>query len=108
MTFPFRPRVKQRPRLGRRGKAYTPAETKQFEQRIRNAWDFPPIDGPVNVEVHLYKDKFRVVVKQFDGPLKSSLRGDIDNYAKAILDGLNRVAYTDDSKIRRLYIYKYE
>ena len=36
----------------------------------------------------------------------SKLRGDIDNYAKSILDGLNGVAYTDDKQIVSLELRK--
>jgi cyclopropane fatty-acyl-phospholipid synthase-like methyltransferase len=36
----------------------------------------------------------------------SKLRGDIDNYAKSVLDGLNGVAYTDDKQIVSLELRK--
>ena len=42
-----------------------------------------------------------------DAPFtKSRLTGDIDNYAKSILDALNGVAYTDDKQIVCLYLEK--
>lgn len=108
-TFKLKPRVKQRPRLGRRGKAYTPEQTRIFEASVAAGWGGPCMTGPVNVVIHLYKERFRVIVKELNNVNPTTaLRGDIDNYAKAILDGLNGVAYTDDSNIRRLLIHKHE
>ena len=40
-----------------------------------------------------------------EGP-KTKLTGDIDNYAKSVLDALNGVAYTDDKQIVCLYLEK--
>jgi crossover junction endodeoxyribonuclease RusA len=37
---------------------------------------------------------------------KSSLRGDIDNYVKSILDALNGVAWEDDKQIIELTVKK--
>ena len=37
---------------------------------------------------------------------KSPLLGDIDNYAKSILDGLNGVAFDDDKQVRYLKVVK--
>jgi Holliday junction resolvase RusA-like endonuclease len=37
---------------------------------------------------------------------KSKLTSDIDNYAKAVLDALNGVAYTDDKQVVCLYLEK--
>ena len=37
---------------------------------------------------------------------KKRLRGDIDNYAKSVLDALNGVAYKDDKQIVRLDLEK--
>ena len=37
---------------------------------------------------------------------KSKLRGDIDNYAKAVLDALNKIAYKDDKQVVSLYVEK--
>lgn len=37
---------------------------------------------------------------------RSSLRGDADNYAKLVLDGLNGVAYNDDNQVMQLSVEK--
>lgn len=40
------------------------------------------------------------------GLIKPSGKPDLDNIAKAVLDALNAVAYTDDSKVVALHITK--
>jgi Holliday junction resolvase RusA-like endonuclease len=47
-----------------------------------------------------------VTVTEYDTLEPSPLRGDIDNYAKSILDGLNGVAYTDDKLVYKLQVTK--
>ncbi len=37
---------------------------------------------------------------------ESKLRGDVDNYAKSILDGLNGVAFQDDKQVHILNVEK--
>ena len=36
----------------------------------------------------------------------SSLRGDVDNYVKSIMDGLNGVAYLDDGQVMNIKAHK--
>jgi crossover junction endodeoxyribonuclease RusA len=105
-VFKFRPKVKQRPRLGRRGRVFTPAQTLEFERQVREAWDGFCAEKPVSLVITLYKDKFTVTVTEYDTLEPSPLRGDIDNYAKSILDGLNGVAYTDDKLVYKLQVTK--
>ena len=105
-TFKFPPRVKQRPRLGRRGRVFTPEQTLAFEKAVRDAYDGDCATNPVALTIALYKDRFTVTVTEYDTLKPSPLRGDIDNYAKAILDGLNGVAYTDDKLVYKLQVIK--
>lgn len=105
-TFRFKPKVKQRPRLGRRGRVYTPVQTLEFERAVRDAWEGFTATKPCAVTITLYRDKFTVTITE-DTTLKpSSLRGDIDNYAKSILDGLNRVGFEDDKLVYKLTVTK--
>ena len=104
--FKFPPQVKQRPRMTRRGRVFTPAKTLEFEAKVAKAWRFKPIEGDVVVEIHLHKDTFTVSVDKHTKDTVTKLRGDIDNYVKAILDGLNGVAFTDDKYIRELIVIK--
>lgn len=43
--------------------------------------------GPIKVRIKLEKKKFLVTITELE-PVKGTVRGDVDNYAKAILDGL--------------------
>lgn len=105
-TFKFRPKVKQRPRLGRRGRVFTPAQTLEFENLVRETYDGFCADKPVSLVISLYKDSFTITLTEYDTIEPSPLRGDIDNYAKSILDGLNGVAYTDDKLVYKLQVTK--
>lgn len=99
-----RPVPKGRPRLGRRGRVFTPEKTLIAEAEIREAWvalDGPIFEGQVSLTV-LFNDKETVVtVTEFDGQ-KSKLRGDLDNYVKTLMDGLNGVAWADDKQVHHI------
>lgn len=105
-TFWFKPKVKQRPRLGRRGRVFTPAQTLEFERQVREAYEGFCADKPVSITISLYKEKFTVTVTECGTLEPSPLRGDIDNYVKSILDGLNGVAYEDDRLVYKLQVTK--
>lgn len=105
-VFKFPPQVKQRPRMTRRGRVFTPAKTLEFEAKVAKAWRFKPIEGDVSVGIILGKETFTVWVDEYQGDTTTKLRGDIDNYVKSILDGLNGVAFTDDKFIRSITVEK--
>lgn len=106
--FAVKPRSKQRPRSTRSGHTYTPKETREYEKLISELYAGVAFtDGPLEVELIFDKDKTEITIKELK-PSKNppKLRGDIDNYAKAILDALNGVAYTDDKQIISLKLRK--
>ena len=97
-----RPLSKQRPRFGN-GHTYTPSKTKEYEERVGYEWKKKYKDcltGAVSVTM-----KFFFHEPKKAGVYKTS-RPDIDNLAKAILDGLNGIAFTDDSQVVELHLYK--
>lgn len=107
--FPFKAVSKQRPRLGRRRKAFTPQKTKDFEDAVKAAWSesgMPHYGGiPLCMEVEIHKDGFLVKLQ----PAECSVRpvgilGDMDNMLKSISDGLNGAAYNDDKQIELLTV----
>ena len=102
--YEFRAKAKQRPRMSRRGRAYTPKATHEFETRVATGWNKRKKfkDKPVSVSIELGKDFFTVKVVEIDTETPSALRGDIDNYVKSILDGLNGIAWDDDIQVREL------
>ena len=105
--FDIKPAVKQRPRMTRRGRAYTPQATLEHEAAIREAYDGPLFDQPVQVSIGYDTFGFGVTIEPL-GYDCVSLRGDIDNYVKATLDGLNGGAYDDDRLVRAVWAYAEE
>ncbi len=107
-TFNIKPRSKQRPRSTRSGHTYTPKETREYEKIIAQTYSGVVFaNGPLHVTLVFNNDKTEITIKELKpkrNPCK--LRGDIDNYAKAILDALNGVAYTDDKQIVSLELKK--
>lgn len=89
-TVPGRPVPKQRPRLGKNKNVYTPVKCRDYEKTVGRAAKkvfVNPYDGPVGLAVRIYLAK--------EG-------GDLDNYIKSISDGLNGVAWRDDSQVTRI------
>ena len=105
----IKPRTKQRPRVTRAGHAYTPKATKDYEKEISEAWanKWPhPVSGPVGVEVEIGPDYIDIEIYELVEPRRpKGVRGDIDNYQKAILDGLNKVAFDDDIQVHEIYAW---
>ena len=95
-VVPGKPQPKQRARKGVGGRFYTPKETREYEARVkscawaamaqagllrRGAW---PLDARYRVSVVIYPANARVP----DG----------DNVLKAVQDGLNGLAWSDDRR----------
>ena len=113
-TIPMKPTGKGRPRLGARGRVFTPARTKAYENFIKGCyWEqcdgFYFADRPITLHIKAYMPiltKFKKSEKEaaLRGELKPSAKPDVDNILKAILDALNEVAYDDDRFIYQLTI----
>lgn len=107
-VIPGKPFAKQRPRSTRQGRVYTPAETVSFERAVGQiaAQHFAaPITGPVSVEIIA---TFAIPASWSQKKRLSALhrphtqRPDLDNCQKAILDGLNRIAFADDGQVAQI------
>lgn len=114
-TIPGNPVAKGRPKLttiGGMARAYTPAKTRNYEALVRLAAKEAMagrslLDGPLHLWVSVYlgipdswsKRKKAAALEQLVLPTK---KPDVDNVIKAVSDGMNAVAFTDDSRIVNL------
>src|SRR6056297_2121517 len=110
-TIPGKPFAKQRARaFGSR--VYTPAETRSFEQQVGAiaAQHFgAPMVGPVFVEITATFEPAKSWSKRKREAAigePHTQRPDLDNCVKAILDGLNRIAWGDDGQVAELRVRK--
>jgi len=107
-TVDRRPKAKGRPLVTNTGHAYTDKGTREYELEVKDSYlksNGPKFLGPVNVTISVYKDHTDVTIKDIDDN-GCKLRGDLDNYIKSILDGLNKVAYLDDKQVYELQAEK--
>lgn len=114
--IPGPPIAKGRPRLGKYT-TYTPTKTVNYENLVQ----FSYIEKHKNKEV--LKDDLSISImfyfpipkstnkknKQLmlKGKIRHNKRPDIDNCIKSVTDGLNNIAYKDDSQIVEIKAYKF-
>ena len=107
---PGEPVAKGRPRastIGGKARLYTPAKTQNYENLVRIACAIiidVPLPGPCAVSVTAVLPIPQSWSKKraqaaLDGSERPTKRPDLDNYLKAILDGMNGVAFSDDSQV---------
>jgi crossover junction endodeoxyribonuclease RusA len=87
------PIAKERPRLGRGRKTYTPTKTKRYEETVAEAakkvmGENALLGGLLQVEITIMRS--------------NGIRADIDNCLKSIFDGMNGQIYYDDSQIAEI------
>lgn len=100
-TVDMRPIAKGRPRLGRRGRVFTPVRTLEAEAVIAEQYVAscgPYYKTPISLDATFYLNKIDVTITPLEEH-ESKLRGDTDNYLKLLCDALNTVAYPDDKQV---------
>lgn len=98
---------KARPRITRAGRAYTPASTRMYEGKIRDAFiaaGGDKLSGTLHVDFEAVTGiqssaTRRETARRLSGQELSTARPDIDNIEKVVLDALNGVAYKDDASV---------
>ena len=114
LTIYGKPQPKERPRVYK-GHGITPTRTKNYEAMIARAWaaEHPEqLSGDLHVEIRFFMPTPISWSKQKKeraerGIIRPSVRPDIDNLVKIILDGLNGVAFADDKQVIELTAAKY-
>ena len=99
-------KAKERPKFNRNtGKPYTPNATHKYEKAVKEAYGDNYFFDNTYISIKILF-KFKIpksyTKKQHSEALAGTLRptrADIDNYIKSVLDGLNKVAYSDDRYI---------
>jgi len=111
------PVAKGRPRYTKRGIAYTPQKTSNYENLVKLSYLEIPREKYLNGEqlqaeiiaffsIPKSKPK-KLQLKMLSGEVRHTKRPDLDNIAKSVLDSLNGIAYNDDSQIVTLSVSKY-
>lgn len=106
-------RGKARPRICR-GHAFTPKETVQYENLVRECYkqqDGRYLEGSVRALIIAYykipksysKKRVQAIREGLEKPRK---KPDADNIGKIILDSLNGIAYKDDAYIADFRVIK--
>ena len=109
---------KGRPKFSRRGgfaRVYTPKKTADYETAIKTQAQAMMNREPLETPLAVYLC-FRLPVPKSHskkrteacliGAEKPTKKPDLDNLAKAVLDGLNGVVWRDDSQIVSLHVTK--
>jgi Holliday junction resolvase RusA-like endonuclease len=103
------PVPKGRPRMTRRGFAYTPKKTREAEADLRSQViaqlpeEFKPLQTPLEILVKAYRMRPKSAKKNQWWVVT---RPDADNYLKTVMDGLNGIVYIDDSQIVMAHVSK--
>ena len=114
--IPGDPVAQPRPKVSTRGgfaRAYVDKKhpIHDFKQAVRLAYvnaGGEILDGPVHVSVSCWFARPKSHSKKRSEQLEQKItKPDSDNLAKAILDGLNGIAYHDDSQVYSLAVKKW-
>jgi Holliday junction resolvase RusA-like endonuclease len=113
------PVPKGRPRFARRGKfvsTYSPKTTVDYETKVSEAAKLAmgvsePLETPVVAYIYItlpcplsYSKKRTAAC--LSGEERPTKKSDIDNYCKAIFDGMNGIVFSDDSQVVSLHATK--
>lgn len=98
VEFPYRCIPSPRPRIvhkGNRRFAYMPAQYERWKQDTALLWRQATRGSLADPEFS--PERARSGVYSVEIGIRGPMRGDLDNYAKSVLDALSGVAYPDDS-----------
>lgn len=105
---------KARPRFSKYGHVYTTPKTRAYEKIVKTTAidnNVPCITTALKIKIMVYKS----IPKSFNkekrrlaesGKILPVVKPDVDNYVKAVLDGLNGILFLDDKLICDLSVGK--
>lgn len=102
-------RGQARPRFGR-GRAYKGEADRAWEARILAAFleaGGEQLAGPVRVQVDVWR-RLPLGAPRREERRPDTVRPDLDNVCKSVLDALNGHAWKDDSQVVELWAVKHE
>lgn len=112
--IPFEPVPKGRPKFTRTGHPYTPKKTKEYEKKLAEFYKSQTsdyYDEPIKVRLVFYmpipksaSKKKRILMES--GQIKHTVKPDVDNLVKSVLDACNGVAYSDDNLVTTINAIK--
>lgn len=102
--FDINPVAASRPRVGKWGAYYTGTYKEFREEAAAKVYevlgiDIQPLSGPLAVSIELYVKRPKTTERGWP-------KADIDNFAKAVLDTMNKKVWDDDSQIVSIYVTK--
>jgi Holliday junction resolvase RusA-like endonuclease len=117
ITFiiPGKPQGKDRPRMGR-GFVYTTPKTRAYERAIQlvacEAMKGEAIiEDPVSVNIDIFAPipeswSNKKKLEAISGLITPTVKPDLDNIAKVVLDSMNKIVYDDDKQVVKLSMSK--
>lgn len=115
-NIPGKIQAKQRPRFNGNF-AYTPQSTINYENWVKACYlakysNLGLFEAPLEVHIRAYFEIPKSASKKkkqqmLENAISPTIKPDVDNIAKIILDSLNKIAYLDDKQVVRLIVEKW-
>lgn len=107
ITLPLSPQSKQRVRVTRSGRSYTPSATRRFEASVRVLTaHLEPMQGALTMRVVFVCARPKSLPKRLADRQPKPTRPDLDNLTKALLDGLQGTCFADDAQLVQMSAVK--
>jgi Holliday junction resolvase RusA-like endonuclease len=110
LWIPGRPLAYPRPAQDKHGNRYTP--TKFRDWKDASQWDVLAqrgraelLKGPVRLAIQLERAGMQCIITPMDAVDRHGLTGDIDNYAKSVMDILQGPILENDRQVAHLEVH---
>lgn len=118
IIIPIEPVSQLRPRattVNGRPRVYDPSKVREFKKKVAEFVEKQPItkfeDKQLSVQIKFYRPVQKNISKKerelrLSNVHRPTMKPDLDNYTKAILDALNGLVWDDDAKIVHMELDK--